>query len=148
MTWEIHNNISNNITQIKTETDHLYKIVILAVVMGVSAVPIHLHCVVVSVAVCMSCPLPLVNSMWYLAGIIEEFGKFKRLINPGFNMINPCSEDVREVDMRIKLLSVGINHAITKDNVKVTITSAIAYRVVNPIQVYYILANALNRALI
>jgi erythrocyte band 7 integral membrane protein len=25
-------------------------------------------------------------------GLVETFGKFSRLLKPGFNLINPCSE--------------------------------------------------------
>ena len=32
------------------------------------------------------------NSIFKVAGIVEEFGRFKRLLKPGFNLINPCSE--------------------------------------------------------
>jgi regulator of protease activity HflC (stomatin/prohibitin superfamily) len=50
--------------------------------------------------------------------------------------------------MRIKLLTPGANYCITKDNVKVTITSCVAYRVINPIQVYYVVGAQLNHALV
>lgn len=63
-------------------------------------------------------------------------------------MINPCTEDVREVDMKIRILPVGLNQCISKDNVKVSITSSVAYRVINPVMVYYVLGSALNRGLI
>jgi regulator of protease activity HflC (stomatin/prohibitin superfamily) len=63
-------------------------------------------------------------------------------------MINPCTEEVREVNMKIQLINPGINQSITKDNVKLTISSSVAYRVINPILAYYILGNQLNHALI
>lgn len=71
------------------------------------------------------------------AGLVEGFGKFTRLLKPGFNRINPCSEEVREVDMRIRVLGTGSHTTITKDNVKISIETSIAFRVVNPIIVYY-----------
>jgi len=55
----------------------------------------HLPCAVVNAAVSMNCPLRQVRFLNNIAGIVEEFGKFNRLINPGFNMINPCTEEVR-----------------------------------------------------
>ena len=63
-------------------------------------------------------------------------------------MINPCTEEVREVDMRVRIINPGANYCITKDNVKLTISSSIAYRVINPIQVFYILGSQLNHALV
>lgn len=50
--------------------------------------------------------------------------------------------------MRIKILTTGSISCITKDNVKVTVMSSIAYRITNPIQAYYILGNRLNNALV
>jgi regulator of protease activity HflC (stomatin/prohibitin superfamily) len=29
-----------------------------------------------------------------LVGLVEKFGRFNRLLKPGFNLINPCSEEV------------------------------------------------------
>lgn len=39
--------------------------------------------------------------------------------------------------MKIRLLSTGRNVTITKDNVKLTVETSIAFRVTNPIIVYY-----------
>ena len=52
-------------------------------------------------------------------------------------MINPCSEEVFPVDMRIKMLATGQHPTITKDNVNVSIKTSIAYRIVNPVMTYY-----------
>ena len=90
--------------------------------------------------------------LWYLfkyaAGLIETFGKFSRMLKPGLNLINPCSEEVRLVDLRLKVMSAGRHPAQTKDNVKVDIDASISYRITNPIIAHYILGFNLNRALI
>lgn len=84
----------------------------------------------------------------YAAGLIETFGKFSRMLKPGLNLINPCSEEVRLVDLRLKVMSAGRHPAQTKDNVKVDIDASISYRITNPIIAHYILGFNLNRALI
>jgi hypothetical protein len=43
------------------------------------------------------------------------------------------------VDMKIKVLNVGRNVTMTKDNVKLTIDSSIAFRITNPIISHYVL---------
>jgi regulator of protease activity HflC (stomatin/prohibitin superfamily) len=116
-----------------------WRIAVFVVVIFVSALPIPLLAAVVSVLVCMSWLLPIVWGDLCVVGIVEEFGKFKRLLKPGFNMINPCTEEVAEVDMRIKLLDAGQHPTITKDNVKVVIKASLAYRITNPIISYYVL---------
>ena len=55
------------------------------------------------------------------AGLVENFGKFKRMLKPGFNLINPCTEEVTEVSLKIKMVSVGKHKIITKDNVNLDI---------------------------
>jgi regulator of protease activity HflC (stomatin/prohibitin superfamily) len=45
------------------------------------------------------------------------------------------------VDLKIKVLNVGRNITMTKDNVKLTIDSSIAYRITNPIISHYVLGN-------
>lgn len=46
------------------------------------------------------------------------------------------------------MLGTGSHTTITKDNVKISIETSIAFRVINPITVYYKLGNELNRAII
>lgn len=48
--------------------------------------------------------------------------------------------------MRIRLLSTGRNVVISRDNVKLTVETSIAFRVVNPIIVFYKLGGELERA--
>lgn len=94
---------------------------------------------------CTCCAYQLPTSY---AGLIETFGKFSRMLKPGLNLINPCSEEVRLVDLRLKVMSAGRHPAQTKDNVKVDIDASISYRITNPIIAHYILGFNLNRALI
>jgi regulator of protease activity HflC (stomatin/prohibitin superfamily) len=117
---------------------------------GISVYAVHILLLVaaVSVHVFMNSQHRMVWDKGYVAGVVEEFGKFKRLLKPGFNMINPCTEEVAEVDLRIKLLDAGQHSTITKDNVKVVIKASLAYRVTNPIISYYVLRQSLNKALV
>lgn len=62
-------------------------------------------------------------------------------------MVNPCSEEVTVVDLKIKIVSAGSGDYITKDNVKITVRSSIAYRITNPVTSHYVLGNNINRAL-
>lgn len=68
---------------------------------------------------------------------MEEFGKFTRMLHPGLNIINPCSEDIISVDLRIKSFSLGKQNVLTKDNISLTVEAAIYYRIINPIKAAY-----------
>ena len=70
------------------------------------------------------------------------------MLKPGINLINPCAEEVREVDLRIIGLPVGTHPTITKDNVKVDVEASLSYRVTNPVITYYVLGNNMQRSLI
>ena len=70
---------------------------------------------------------------------MERLGQFNRLLKPGLNVINPCTEKVTEIDMKIKIIQVGNSGIITRDNVKLTVNASIGYRIVNPIILNYIL---------
>lgn len=49
--------------------------------------------------------------------------------------------------MRISVINVGRHVTMTKDNVKLTIDSSVAFRVTNPILAHYVLGNNMNRAI-
>jgi erythrocyte band 7 integral membrane protein len=93
-----------------------------------------------SLGVCSCCAsgifyeLPTAN-----AGIVEEFGKFSRLLYPGLNLINPCTESVTEVSMKIQCLKTGRQTVQTKDNINLDIETVVFYRIVNPVLVNYVI---------
>ena len=63
-------------------------------------------------------------------------------MQPGFNYKNPCSEDVVEVDMKMKTTLLGKQVVMTKDNIQLTVDAIVYYRVVNPLKVKYMLGLA------
>lgn len=68
--------------------------------------------------------------------VIEFFGKYKRMLNPGFNMIIPVIEQVvHKQSMRVRQLQVDVETK-TSDNVFVTARISVQYRVENKDAVY------------
>ena len=65
----------------------------------------------------------------YERGIKFRFGKFKKIMNPGWNLVLPIIESYRKVDIRTKAVDVPEQDAITKDNVSVRINAVIYYKV-------------------
>lgn len=65
----------------------------------------------------------------YERGILFTFGKFSRILNPGWNIIIPIFQSYRKVDIRTKAVDVPEQDAITKDNVSVRINAVIYYKV-------------------
>ncbi len=65
----------------------------------------------------------------YERGILFQFGKFKKLMNPGWNVVLPIIQSYQKVDIRTKAVDVPEQDAITKDNVTIRINAVIYYKV-------------------
>ena len=67
----------------------------------------------------------------YQQGVVTVLGKYKGILNPGFNAINPISTVVR-VDLRTQVLEVPRQEVITKDNSPTNVDAIIYIKVVDP----------------
>lgn len=65
----------------------------------------------------------------YERGILFRFGKYKKILNPGWNIVLPIIESYAKVDIRTKAVDVPEQDAITKDNVSIRINAVIYYKV-------------------
>jgi len=65
-------------------------------------------------------------------GLVLKFGKYHRAVDPGLCRVNPLSEKLQQVDIKITVVEVPSQVCMTKDNVNVHITSVIYYHIVNP----------------
>lgn len=65
-------------------------------------------------------------------GLVTKFGRFYRAVDPGLVKINPLSEKLIQIDVKIQLCEVPQQVCMTKDNVTVHLTSVIYYHVVSP----------------
>ncbi len=64
----------------------------------------------------------------YTAGIVERWGKFNRVAQPGLHVLVPWAETVRFIDLQIRQADVSVETK-TKDNVFVTIPVSVQYQV-------------------
>lgn len=65
----------------------------------------------------------------YERGIKFRFGKFVKIMTPGWKVVLPIFESFKKVDIRTKAVDVPSQEAITKDNVSVQINAVIYYKV-------------------
>lgn len=65
----------------------------------------------------------------YQRGVKFQFGKFTRMVDPGWRLVFPVIQSMTKVDMRIKAVDVPYQEAITRDNVSAKINAVIYYRV-------------------
>lgn len=75
-------------------------------------------------------------------GIIERFGRFKEVLEPGLRFIIPFIDAlVARIDMRETVLDVEPQPVITNDNVTVTVDAVVYYYVTDAKAVKYEVAN-------
>ena len=65
----------------------------------------------------------------YQRGVLFQFGKFHRVLEPGWNLVLPIIQSFRKVDIRTRVTDVPEQDAITKDNVSVRINAVIYYKI-------------------
>ena len=66
----------------------------------------------------------------YQQGIVTLLGSYKRMINPGFNIVSPLSQ-VLKIDLRTQVLEVPRQEVITKDNSPTNVDAIIYIKVVD-----------------
>lgn len=74
-------------------------------------------------------------------GLVERFGRFERMVDPGLRFIVPFIERIRRVDMREQVVDVPPQEVITKDNVVVTVDAVVYYQATDPVKLKYNVAN-------
>lgn len=74
-------------------------------------------------------------------GLVERFGRFRKILNPGLHLIIPFIEKVQRIDMREQVVDVPPQEVITKDNVVVTVDAVVYYQATDPVKLAYNVAN-------
>jgi len=65
----------------------------------------------------------------YERGVKFMFGKYHKLMNPGWRLVFPIIQTYQKIDMRTKAIDVPDQNAITKDNVPVNVNAVIYYKI-------------------
>lgn len=81
---------------------------------------------------CIICPNPYKSVNQGNVGLVTKFGRFYRAVDPGLVKINPLSERLIQVDVKIQIAEVPEQICMTKDNVTLRLTSVIYYHIVSP----------------
>jgi regulator of protease activity HflC (stomatin/prohibitin superfamily) len=68
----------------------------------------------------------------YQRGVLFIFGKFSKVLGPGWHFIVPIISKLVMVDIRLIAVEVEGQETMTKDNVSVHINAVIYYRVIDP----------------
>ena len=79
------------------------------------------------VLVIILCSIRQINQ--YERGILFTFGKYTKVLNPGWNIVLPIIQSYSKVDIRTKAVDVPEQETITKDNVSIKINAVIYYKI-------------------
>ncbi|KAF2477878.1 stomatin family protein-like protein [Lindgomyces ingoldianus] len=96
---------------------------------------------------CIVCPNPYKPVNQGNVGLVTKFGRFSRAVDPGLVKVNPLSESLIQVDVKIQIVEVPKQVCMTKDNVSLHLTSVIYYRIVSPHRAAFGISN-IRQALI
>ena len=73
------------------------------------------------------CSIKQINE--YERGILFTFGKYSKVLHPGWKIVLPIIQSYRKVDIRTKAVDVPEQETITKDNVSIRINAVIYYKI-------------------
>ncbi len=65
----------------------------------------------------------------YERGVKFTFGKYSGIMRPGWRLVLPIFQSWQRVDMRVKVIDVPEQDAITKDNVSLNVNAVLYYKV-------------------
>ena len=83
-----------------------------------------------SIPCCIVCPNPYKPVNQGNVGLVTKFGRFARAVDPGLVYVNPLSERLIQVDVKIQIVEVPRQVCMTKDNVTLNLTSVIYYHII------------------
>ncbi len=76
-----------------------------------------------AVPCCICCPNPFKKVNQGNVGLVTKFGRFYKAVDPGLVKVNPLSESLTQVDVKIQIVEVPKQVCMTKDNVNLQLTS-------------------------
>lgn len=93
---------------------------------------------------CICCPNPYKSVQQGNVGLVTKFGRFYKAVDPGLVKINPLSEHLLQVDVKIQTADVPEQVCMTKDNVTLRLKSVIYYHIVAPHKAAFGISNVRN----
>ena len=62
--------------------------------------------------------------------MFKRFGRHIKVVDPGLHYVNPCTDTMLPVDLRITVLDLERQSIMTKDNVTINIDTSVYYKIV------------------
>lgn len=69
--------------------------------------------------------------------MISRFGKFYKCVDPGLVKINPVTESIKRIDIKIQVVDIPSQYVMTKDNITIRIDSVLYWHIIDPYQAQF-----------
>ncbi|KAI8808163.1 hypothetical protein BJ742DRAFT_678381 [Cladochytrium replicatum] len=86
-----------------------------------------------SIPGCVCFPNPFKTVNQGNVGLIQRWGQYYRTVDPGLYWINPCTEKIQRVDIKIILSDIPSQSVMTKDNCNIQIDSVVYWHIIDPV---------------
>jgi len=101
---------------------------------------IIMACILIIILLAVLSSIKIVNTGYLY--VIERFGQFHRVLEPGWHITIPFADFVRKkVSTKQQILDIEPQNVITKDNVRISIDNVIFYKVMNAKDAVYNIEN-------
>ncbi|KAJ9056730.1 hypothetical protein DSO57_1029995 [Entomophthora muscae] len=94
-----------------------------------------------AIPICCCFPNPYRSVEQGNVGLITRFGRYLKTTDPGLTWVNPVTESLATVDVKIQVINIADVAIMTKDNVNITIDCVLYWHVVDPYQASFGVAN-------
>lgn len=88
---------------------------------------------------CNDSPYKRVPEGFY--GVIQEFGKFQKIVPPGLQYVNPGTATLQLIDRRERTVDLRKQTLLTRDNVTILLDAVVYYKVMDPYKAMFEIEN-------
>ncbi|OUM51340.1 hypothetical protein BVG19_g435 [[Candida] boidinii] len=86
---------------------------------------------------CFCCPNPYKRVEQGTVGLITKFGEMYKAADPGLIKVNPLSEKLVTINVKLRTLEIPSQNCLTKDNVSIVLSGVLYFQLVVPHTAYY-----------
>ncbi|KAJ3210462.1 hypothetical protein HDU67_005271 [Dinochytrium kinnereticum] len=90
---------------------------------------------------CCCCCSPFRSVEQGFVGLISRFGRYYKSVDPGLWRINPLTETIRQVEIKIQIEDIPRQAVMSRDNVLISIDSVLFWEVVEPYTATFLVAD-------
>ena len=94
-----------------------------------------------SICGCLCCTYSQVTTS--TIGMMEHFGKFKKVCHPGLNYYTPFVQQIKPISLQTRVVDMQKQTVYTKDNMSLMIDTVLFYRITDPFKATYIVKDIL-----